>query len=452
MKSPSTMTVDSNDRSISTAQRVIPVIAALFAAFLLLVAGAVNASVTAQPDQQVSAQESNAKCLKCHSKNMKKSLEDGEKLSLHVAQGELTNSAHGDISCTSCHTAIASKKHPSKEKISDRRAFSLEQNENCRVCHATKFTQYEGSIHARLIAEGNLSAPVCTDCHSAHAVESMSVYQPTTGLPCKKCHEGIYEAYAQSVHGKARTEGNVIRSSHIQAPICADCHQAHEVTAVAAGEQLRATCLNCHDDAKLAHEKWLPNTDLHMSVVSCPACHSPMADRRIDLELYDKVAQVPGGENDSYDGASEKIQAIDDSGNGLDSMGLWKLVRETSREGKTVDVTLRGRMKVQTGPEAHQLAVKASAVRNCDSCHKKGSEAFQNVTVSISSPGGMKKYYQADKQILSSIVSVNPVSDFYAMGGTRIKLLDVLLILGLIGGLAVPVGHLTLGRLLKKKR
>lgn len=187
------------------------------------------------------------------------------------------------------------------------------------------------------------------------------------------------------MHGKARAEGNVIRENHIPAPICADCHQAHEVTAVAAGEQLRATCLNCHDDAPLAHDKWLPNSALHLSIVSCPACHSPLAERTIDLELYDKVAQVPVGQNSNYDGLGERMDRIEKTNDGLDALGLWKLVRESSREGKSVDVTLTLR--------------------------------------------GRKKYYPANNEILSSVASVDSVNDFYAMGGTRIKLLDGLLIL-----------------------
>ena len=189
-----------------------------------------------------------------------------------------------------------------------------------------------------------------------------------------------------------------------------------------------------------------------MSVVSCPACHSPVAERTIDLELYDKVAQVPVGQNNSYDGMGKRMDSIEKSSQGLNAVELWKLVRQSSREGKAVDVTLRGRMKVHTGVQAHQIAPKGQALRNCDSCHREGSAAFQNVTVSIANPDGRKTYYPANNEILSSVASVESVNNFYAMGGTRIKLLDILLILGLIGGLAVPVGHITIGRLLKKKR
>jgi hypothetical protein len=47
---------------------------------------------------------------------------------------------------------------------------------------------------------------------------------------------------------------------------------------------------------------------------------------------------------------------------------------------------------------------------------------------------------------------VDTISNFYTLGGTRIKLLDGLLILALVGGLAIPLGHMSIGRYLRNKR
>jgi len=437
----------------------IPASAALYASLVILgvalLVSPAAAAVVSEPvvkSQSIKSPgvKSDTRCLKCHSRKREKKLEDGDVLSLQVAKAEYVNSVHGEIGCTSCHQALADKKHPSREPIASRREYSLALNQSCRSCHAENFAQYEHSIHASLVAEGNQSAPVCTDCHSAHAVESMAVYQPVTGLPCKNCHENVFDAYAQSVHGGARTRGNVIRESHIQAPICADCHQAHGITAVAASDHLQSTCLDCHDDASLAHKEWLPNAGLHLDVVSCAVCHAPMAELRVDLELFDNITQLPVGQDESNTVYERRLRAIDKAGDGLDPVELWKLVRASGRDGKATDVTLRGRMEVSTGPEAHRLSVKSSAVRSCDSCHQKGSEAFENVTVSISSPDGRKVRFEANKEILSSMVSVDTVGEFYVLGGTRIKLLDVLVVLSLIGGLAIPAGHIALGRILRK--
>ena len=397
--------------------------------------------------------DSDAKCLACHSMKLKKTLENGEKLSLRVSVAEFSESVHGGIGCTSCHPDIANRKHPkTKVAINNKRDYSIEQNEGCRNCHQAKFRQYEGSIHASLVADGNHAAPLCTDCHSAHAIKSLAVYEPLTGQPCKSCHENIFEAYARSVHGEARSSGNVIRASHIQAPICADCHRAHEITAVAANDRLQSTCLSCHEGVILAHQDWLPNAGLHLDVVACAACHAPMAERRIDLQLYDNLTQTLVGQGESHAVFQERVREIDATGDGLDPLELWSLVRQTSHEGQGTDVTLRGRMEVSTGVDAHRLAAKGSAVRNCRSCHENGADAFQNVTVSIARPDGRKLRYQADSEVLNSVQSLGSVSNFYALGGTRIGLLDGLLILGLVGGLAIPLGHMTMGKYLRRKR
>ncbi|NNK99598.1 MAG: hypothetical protein HKO88_11130 [Xanthomonadales bacterium] len=419
----------------------------------LMLAAALLAAAPAAglAEQHEEVANPDVKCLKCHTKNLKKKLEDGERMSLRVEVGEFEGSAHSVIGCTGCHRDIGKAKHPSREPIASARAYSQAQNENCRHCHEARFTDYEDSIHASLAHEGDAGAPLCSDCHNAHAVQSMAAYEPVTGEPCKTCHESIYEAYSQSVHGLAVTNGNVIRESHVQAPICADCHQAHSVSAVAASDHLKNTCLECHEGASLAHEQWLPNAGMHLDSISCPACHSPMAERRVDLQLYDRLEQVPMGRGDKHQSVREHVAAIDAEGDGLDPVELWKLVRRASRDGDGADVVLRGRMEVTSGVDAHRIAPRGSAVRSCENCHEGNAKAFQNVTVSISKPDGRKQRVSAESKVLSSPISVDSVGGFYAPGGTRIKLLDGVLALAIFGALAIPVGHIALGKIIRKK-
>jgi hypothetical protein len=418
---------------------------------ILLMAIAVLAMAPAAALAQQSANDPDAKCLKCHSKKLKKTLEDGETMFLQVSADDFGQSVHRVIGCTGCHRDVPKGKHPSRQPISSQRDYSLKHNDTCRQCHAAKYTDYKHSVHASLVAEGDAGAPVCSDCHSAHAIQERAVYEPVSGEPCSKCHGEIYDAYAQSVHGLARANGNVIREDHIQAPICADCHKSHDVDAVAASDYLRSTCLDCHDGAAVAHEKWLPNATMHMTSVSCAACHSPMADRRVDLQLYDNLKQMPVAQADGDGQYQARLQEIDAEGEGLTPVDLWKLVRQGSKQGAATEVTLRGRMEVTTGVEAHRLAPRTEAVRSCESCHQGGANGFQNVTVSISTPDGRKQRFEADKKVLNSVVSVDSVGDFYAPGGTRIGLLDGLLVLAMVGGLAVPVGHIALGKYLRRK-
>ena len=399
--------------------------------------------------------EKDPKCLKCHSKNKTKSLGDGEEMSLFVPVSEYTSSAHSKEGCVSCHKVIANKKHPAKKyriEINSQRDYSVERNEVCRDCHEEKYAQYEGSIHATLVSHGSDKAPVCSDCHTSHAVEPMTVYEPVTGLPCKNCHEDVYDVYSLSVHGLARKNGNVIREANIEAPICVTCHSAHDVSTVASRSELRSRCLNCHDGVLQAHNKWLPNSGRHLESIACAACHAPMVERRIDLELHDGLAQVSQGDaqNQNHEQMRQQLRSKDEAGESLNPSEFGELMNGNGNGKQANDVSLSVRLEASSGVDAHRLADKLQAVRACDSCHQKGSEAFQNVTVSITSEDGRRQHYSADKEILDSFGSVKSVNNFYTIGGTRIPLLDTLVVLSLFAGIAVPIGHFGLGRILRK--
>lgn len=404
-----------------------------------------------QAQNQVEVVNPDAKCVKCHSRGLKKKLEDGETMSLKIEVEEFGTSVHSVIGCTGCHRDVAKSKHPSRQPIASKRAYSLKHNQTCSQCHEAKYTAYEGSIHASLVEAGSEEAPLCSDCHSSHTIQSRTDFEPVDGEPCSTCHTDIYEAYSESVHGVARNEGNQIRGGHVQSPTCSDCHKSHEITPLAANGYLVSTCLNCHEVANLAHEQWLPNAPMHLQSVGCAACHSPEAGLRVDLQLYDRLAEAPVGPGEEYSAFQEQLAEIDPEGDGMGPLDLWKLVRMTKQDGQDTDVILRGRLEVATGMDAHRLADSSQAVRSCDSCHESASEAFEYVTLSITKPDGRRQRFEADSKVLSSVFSVDSISGFYAPGGTRIKLLDYLLVLAILGGLAVPVVHISLGKFLRRK-
>jgi hypothetical protein len=396
----------------------------------------------------------NAKCLRCHNRDKAKLLEDGDSMSIQVHRENYLQSAHGEVSCVSCHQAIGNRKHPSKSTnitISSERGYSVEMNDSCRQCHEVKFTQYKGSVHAALVTQGSTKAPVCTDCHSAHAVQTMEDYQITTGYPCKNCHEGIFNAYASSVHGEARINGNTIRDSHIQSPICSDCHKSHEVTALGIGDPLRTTCIGCHENVVLLHTQWLPNAGTHLDIVSCAVCHAPFAKHKFDLHLYDNIAKVPLAQQEGEEPIQEQLQAIAAEGGDVDPLEIWKQRGGMGQQGQAVDISLRSRMEVMSGVAAHQIANKSFAVRTCDSCHEPGSRQRQNVTVSIPQPDGRRQTFEADREALSNVEAIDSISDFYALGGNPNKLLDYMVLLSLLAGIAIPIGHFTLGKMIKEK-
>ena len=397
--------------------------------------------------------KANEKCLKCHKREKTKLLEDGKEMTLQVHPDAYLSSAHGEVSCTSCHTAIGKRKHPSKSTnitVSSERDYSVEMNESCRKCHRQKYTQYKGSVHSALVAQGSTKAPVCTSCHNPHAPVSMVDYQAETGLPCKNCHENIFNAYASSVHGQARIDGNTIRDSHIQAPICSDCHHSHEVTALAIGDVLRTTCIACHENVTLLHNQWLPNTGTHLDIVSCAVCHAPFAKRKFDLHLYDNAAGEPLAMEEGDLPIQKQLQAIADEGGAGDPLEIWKERSGLIQGGKAVDISLRSRMEVMSGIAAHQIASKSFAVRTCESCHEPGWREKQNVTLSITTPEGRRQSFEADRDVLSNVKAIESISDFYALGGNPSRFLDILVLLSLAAGIAVPVGHFTLGKMIKE--
>jgi hypothetical protein len=136
---------------------------------------------------------------------------------------------------------------------------------------------------------------------------------------------------------------------------------------------------------------------------------------------------------------------------GIDALTLWNLLQTLNRGGAVGNKTiLRGRLTVRTGPQAHQLAGKSQALSDCRTCHRAGSQAFQSVTISLVGPDGRRVGYGANADVLNSAISLDSVSGFYAIGGTRIQLLDILLILAILGGGGIAVGHVTLGWLFKR--
>jgi len=428
-----------SSRSISTATKAkfrvdLAIAARLALVVLVLTLTSLGARAAGGALSQLDQQ-----CLACHSaKGLEMKLANGDQLPLQVDGAAFGKSVHNKLGCAVCHANTSFENHPPvKTKIAGSREYSLAMNKICESCHAPVFKQYEGSIHATLFRDGNSYAPVCTDCHSPHAVMAKATYDATSGAPCSKCHGSIFEAYAGSVHGKATLA-------------CSNCHGAHDVSAATKEGQLKNACLGCHQDAQASHQKWLPNAKQHFDSVSCPACHSPTAKRKVNLRLYDNVAQQAVAEKAGVPQFESRARSADAKGAGLDAMALHSLLREFNREGIDNKTTLRGRLEVSDGVDAHKLTPSAQAIRDCAKCHQQGADPFQSVTVSIVGPDGRPVRYGAKPEVLNSIISVDSLSGFYAIGGTRIKLLDWLLALAVLGGIGAPLGHMTVRWLFKR--
>ena len=397
----------------------------------------------AAPPAKAELSSEDKACLECHAKpELEKTLANGDRLSLFIAPKGFAGSVHNSSGCEGCHSDVDAGHSKNQKKIASKRAISLEMMETCRDCHKKTMKQYDDSVHSAMVRTGNAKAPLCTDCHNPHATRSAKDKPEghAEAVVCQKCHEGISKAFAQSVHGQSGDE----------ALVCKDCHRTHNIQVASTGNHLKGECMSCHKDTTTTHAVWLPNTERHLEAISCPACHSPGATRRVNLTLYEGNAPQPA----SSVGVPTfvKLTSTDSASSGLDMRALWSLLQEFSQGGDSGKSVVRGRLEVQTGEQAHRLAAKALGVKDCNTCHRQGAASFQSVTVSLAGPDGRPMRRDASQGILNSVESIGSVGGFYAIGSNRIKLLDVLLVMAIGGGIFVPGMHLVAKLVAKRRR
>lgn len=329
-------------------------------------------------------------CIGCHAgEGLSKKLANGDALALTVDGARFARSVHGPVGCIGCHPQITLPGHPGDaQDFASARQYAAARNESCRACHGRVFKAYEGSTHALLRREGNAAAPLCSDCH-----------------------------------------------------------RPHEVTAAAVQDGPQNACTACHGDTAAHHEQWLPNAASHLRAVACSACHAPAALRRVDLRL-----NVGGERLVDRDGSLQferRARSADANHDGLDANELRVFLAGLERDGHAV--SLRGHVELRSGIEAHELPRKALAIKDCAVCHDDGAVPFQYVSISTLGVDGRPDRYDAQKAVLSSAITWEALRGFYAIGGTRLKLLDLMLVLGLAGGIAVPALHLALRRWLRRR-
>jgi len=233
-------------------------------------------------------------CLTCHGqRGQSLTLDDGSSLDLYVDPREHAASVHGSegYACVQCHADVGEYPHPPFQ-AADRRDATLQLNNVCQRCHANEYELAHDSVHATAQAAGNREAAVCSDCHSAHAVQDWVDEQTGETLPsaraaipqtCAKCHSAIYDEYLTSVHGSALTNDN-----NPDVPTCIDCHGVHNIEDPTTAKFRLASpqiCAKCHTDparmAKYGISTDVLNTyvaDFHGTTVAIFEKQSPDAE------------------------------------------------------------------------------------------------------------------------------------------------------------------------------
>ncbi len=226
-------------------------VAVACAASVLGFAGPAAAAESATATNALNA-PTNDECFKCHgSPDVKGETIDveGQQKSIYVDRAVYEASRHGKLACTSCHLGFKPGVHDAAQT---EEWLPTAKIAACRTCHADVFDMYRGSFHGDLVFdEGSGDAPVCADCHEAHNIvppDSLEFRSQIDGL-CAQCHQDALKTYLDSYHGKASSLGD------IETAVCTDCHGGHRILPPSDPESsvneanLVATCGECHPGA-----------------------------------------------------------------------------------------------------------------------------------------------------------------------------------------------------------
>ena len=199
--------------------------------------------------------------------------------SCHEQAKKLAGSAHGSLTCDTCH--------PDHEKYPHPKGAAKPV---CADCHAEVAGQFARSVHAAAARKG-AGAPDCSVCHGdPHQLLSTSqpAFRKAVPETCGMCHDEIARQYAGSVHGKAVQQGN------LSAPLCTDCHGEHSIQSPKNAASpvnplhIRETCAGCHGNVRLSRKFGLPadrvlsfDASFHglaakagsQTVANCASCH-----------------------------------------------------------------------------------------------------------------------------------------------------------------------------------
>ncbi len=297
-------------------------------------------------------------CLNCHTEALTMTFRDGEKMTMAVNTELLLDSVHHDLSCSDCHFGFSSKEHPERN-FRTRRDFVITNSEGCRRCHFDKYTKTMESVHFAALSQGNLKAPVCTDCHGSHSIKAGQGEKIQIVEKCRKCHTDIFTVYAASVHGKA-----LIDERNRDVPVCIDCHRTHDIKSAQTleyREKIPEMCGNCHANKGVVGKYGL-STDVVKSYLS--DFHG------VTLGFYSR-------EKDKLYKPGRAIAVC------TDCHGIHNI-------GRTV------------GPNA--AIMKANLVRRCQKCHKDADSNF---------PGTWLSHYEPDLRKAPLVFIVNLIYKFF---------------------------------------
>jgi len=183
---------------------------------------------------EMSAEESSAVCLTCHSKGKE---QQHFQRSVHLRAG---------VSCMTCHSSHHSR---------DARLLSKKQPDLCFGCHAETKADFMKPFHHRVV-EGLVA---CSDCHNTHGTTSPKQLRETASQDavCLKCHSDLHGPWVFQ-HEPVKSEG------------CSTCHTPHGSTnpRMIKTSTVNSLCLQCHQNF------YNPPHPQNTKSQACTMCHT----------------------------------------------------------------------------------------------------------------------------------------------------------------------------------
>ena len=244
--------------------------ACLGAALLgLALASAATAAPAQRPDGE------SLRCLRCHGMPnfAERDSATATVRDLHVDRRLLESSAHGALSCRSCHPDVTASPHAfpgGRPRVSCGAGCHATDRRGRPYSHAKEASDFAASAHGSGRAASNPDSPTCTTCHGGGDVHGIpraarAISAPEKMELCACCHDD--RAMMARNHVEPSAVASYRRSFHYKAihfgvrgtAVCQDCHTAHRVLArrdtasTVARAHLPGTCgqRGCHPGARM---------------------------------------------------------------------------------------------------------------------------------------------------------------------------------------------------------
>jgi predicted CXXCH cytochrome family protein len=276
---------------------------------LLWVAGGGLSPVMALPQGGgQSAATATSSCILCHGES---ELWEGERRSLHVTAGDLSEDVHWELGlrCHDCHGGDPDstdfvKAHATESGFQPLLS-PVDEPAFCGRCHSDigymrrfqpsprtdQESEYWTSGHGQRLREhGDTEVATCVSCHGRHGIRRVDdpqapVFPTQIAKTCATCHSNAglmagrvyegkpvghdqYDLWSNSVHATA-----LLENGDLSAATCNDCHGNHgavppETTSVA------NACGTCHVKvANLFAETQMKHRFEELDMPGCTTCH-----------------------------------------------------------------------------------------------------------------------------------------------------------------------------------